>query len=466
MSAHEPQPASAVGEAALRRDIGLLLAVLLVVNATIGTGIFKKPASVVRLTGTLDAAFGVWIAGGVIALCGALSLAELAAMMPRAGGLYEYLRRTYGPTAAFMLGWTKLTLLVPSAVGSFGRLAGEALTSTLGLAPDRSRETVFAVFFVLVCVAVNLLGVKTSAIQQAVITAAKYLGVVALAVIGIFVATRVDASTALPPPEPGFATRATLTGCFGALVSVMWAYDGWADLASLSGEVRAPERNLPRALVVGTVAIVAVYLAANIGYARALGVEGLRRSSTGGNIAAANVAILTLGPIGRRLLSAVILVSCLGGCMSSLLTGSRIFVPLASDGLFVAALGYVSPQRGVPTRAVAISGALGAMYVSARSFEQLTDAFVVGFFPFYILAVCALFVLRRREPDAPRPFRVPLYPFVPIVFLVGAIAPIAGAIHDVNETAFVAFGVMALGFPVRWTWARINRSAGEPVRAP
>ncbi len=449
-------PSANGGEASLRREIGAALAILLVINATIGTGIFKKPATVARLTGTLDAAFAVWFAGGVIALCGALSLAELAAMMPRAGGIYEYLRRTYGPTAAFLLGWTKLTLLIPSAVGSFGRLASEALGASLGLAPDRQRETVAAMVFVAACTVANLAGVKSSARQQAVITAAKYLGVLFVACVGLFVAVRFDVRSVLPAPEPGFRTTATFGGCFTALVSVMWAYDGWADLAALSGEVRNPTRTLPRALLIGTVAIVVLYLAVNAGYARALGIEGLRRSSTGSNMVAANVAALTLGDAGRRFISVLVLVSCVGGCMSSLLTGSRIFVPLASDGLFPRAFGEVSPTRGVPMRAVAISGALGALYVSARSFEQLTDAFVVGFFPFYILAVFAVFVLRRREPNVARPFRVPLYPLVPVLFLCGAFALLAGAVNDVTRTAWVAFGVMLLGVPVRFAWARFS----------
>ena len=445
------------GEGLMRRDVGVLLATLVVVNATIGSGIFKTPSKVARLAGSLDASLGVWIAGGVIALCGALTLAELAASMPRTGGLYEFLRRAFGPRVAFLIGWTKLVLLIPSAVGSFGRLAAEAFGAALDLAPSTARDAIVSSLFVIGSCAVNLLGVRQNAKQQAVITAAKYAGVLALGVLGVFVP--VAAGTVIAPPvdAPAFAATVTWTGCFAALVSVMWAYDGWADLASLGGEVRKPGRTLPIAFAAGTIAIVVVYVFANLGYARSIGIDGLRASTTGSNMAAANLAMATLGPIGRRLLAVLVLVSCVGGCMSSLLTGPRIFVPMATDGVFPSWFGVVSARTGVPHRAVLVSGVLGLAYVSSRTFEQLTDAFVYGFFPFYMLAVIAVFVLRRREPALARPFRVPGYPVVPVVFLAGGACLLWGATGDVSQTAIFAFAIVLAGIPASFAWSRLAR---------
>lgn len=449
-------PADPRSEAALRREVGVVVGVALVVNATIGTGIFKTPAKVARLAGSLEASFAVWIAGALVALAGALTLAELAAAIPRTGGIYEYLRRTWGPNVAFLFAWTKLTLLIPSAVGSFARLAAEATTALLGLAPDAARDTWVALAFLALAAGANLAGVRTSARQQAVITAAKYGGVALLAGIGLFAAAP---TTGVPVPDaaPAFAASPSFAGCFAALVSVMWAYDGWADLSSLSGEVRDPGRSLPRALVAGTLAIAVVYLLANVGYARILGLEGLRRSTTGSNMVAANLASLTLGAAGRSLLSAIVLVSCLGGCMSSLLTGSRVFVPLATDGHALRWLGALSPRTAVPSRAVIVGAALGAVYVTVRSFEQLTEAFVVGYFPFYILAVVAVFRLRRTEPSLPRPFRVPLWPLPPLVFLAGAVALLVGAAGDVDRNGLVAFAVVLVGLPVAWARRQLAR---------
>lgn len=433
-------------ESSLRREIGVTLGALIVLNATIGTGIFKKPARIAQLTGSLPASLAVWLVGGVIALCGALSLAELAAAMPRTGGLYEVLRRAYGPGVAFFFGWAKLTLLIPSSVGSFARLAAEALTSLLGIDPRHAEAPYLAMGFLAGCVLANLAGIRTNARVQGAITVAKYVGVLGLAGVGLLVSAH--GAVPVPAHPPPTAHSLSWTGCFTALVSVMWAYDGWADLSSVAGEVKTPSKTLPRALVAGTAAIVLVYLAANLGYARALGLDGLQRSTTGSNMAAMNAVTLTLGAHGRAALGALVLLSCVGGCMSSLLTGSRVFVPMATDGVFFAGVGALSPRTAVPSRAVVLAGALGAMYVSSRSFEQLTDAFVVGYFPFYMAAVAAVPRLRRTEPAMERPFRVPWHPMPEVVFLLGAAALLWGAMADVDRTALFAFGVMALGIPV------------------
>lgn len=195
----DPPPAAApTGESSMRREIGPLLGVALVINATIGTGNFKTPAKVARLAGSTGSALAVWAAGAVIALCGALTLAELAAALPRTGGVYEYLRRAWGERVAFVFGWAKLTLLIPSAVGSFAKLGAEAATSLLGLAPDAGRDAYVALTFLAVCAASNLLGVQASARQQAAVTAAKYGGVLLLlAALGLLAATPGAAEVAL-----------------------------------------------------------------------------------------------------------------------------------------------------------------------------------------------------------------------------------------------------------------------------
>src|SRR3569623_1470268 len=380
-------PRTDVGEQRLERKLGLWLAIAVVINSTIGTGIFKTPAKIARLTGDVPAMMGVWVAGAVIAVCGALTLSELAAAMPRSGGLYEYLRRAWGPRVAFVFGWTKLTLLIPSAVGSFARLAGEALASLMGLKPGSPAETALAVGVLLVCVGVNVLGIRQSVTQQAILTALKYVGVLALAVLGVGAAFG-HAATATPMPLTT-GGGPSLIGVFGALVSVMWAYDGWADLTSVAGEVKQPERTMPRALLAGTLAIAGVYLLTNVGY------------------------VLVLG------------------------------------------LGEVSERAQVPIRAVRVGGGRGALYVCFRSFEQLTDGFVCGYFPFYILAVLAVFRLRSLEPKLPRPYRVPGFPVVPLIFVVGAGCLLYGAIGDADRTALFAAAVVAVGIPLSFIWLRV-----------
>lgn len=390
-------------------------------------------------------------------------MAELSASMPRTGGLYEILRRAYGPKLAFLFGWAKLTLLIPSAVGSFARLAAEALVALLALEPNGARDNALAVGFLIVAAGCNLMGVKTNTLQQALITVAKYVGVALLAVVGLLWPVAEHAPVVLA--ETTKIGPGGWAGIMAALVSVMWAYDGWADLASLSGEVKNPGKTLPKALILGTASIVALYLAANFGYARTLGLDGLQASTTGSNMAGANLVRSAWGAAGQSFLSLLVLVSCLGGTMGSLLTGSRIFVPMASDGVFVAWLGKVSHGRGIPARAVAVSALCGLGYVMNRSFEQLTDGFVVGYFPFYILAVISLAVLRHKEPDLERPFKVPGYPLVPLLFVLGAVALLWGALSSVDKSAGLSLLVMLAGFPVQWVWAKYFKApeAAEEV---
>ena len=440
------------GESALRRELGPIAAAAIVVNATIGTGIFKKPAEVARQAGSIEAALLVWVFGAAVALAGALCFAELSASMPRTGGIYEYLRRAWGPRLAFLYGWAKITLLLPSAVGSFALLAAESIAALAGWGSDPQRDALVALWVIASCAGANLLGVHASAVQQAVVTSVKYLGVVLLAVLGLLAPLAASVEIPVPDPAPAFHEGPSAIGIFAALVAAMWAYDGWADLSSLAGETRDPSRTLPRALVLGTLAVGAAYLLANVGYARVLGLEGLRRSTDGTGMAAAHVATLTLGAAGRALLAALVLVSCVGGCMASLLTNSRTFVPMATDGAFVPWLGRVWERTGVPAHAIGVGAVLGTIYVSSRSFEQLTDAFVVGYFPFYALAVLGLFRMRRKEPDLPRPFRVPLHPLPAIVFLAGAACVMAGALTGLDGSTAIAVIVIALGIPASFIW--------------
>jgi APA family basic amino acid/polyamine antiporter len=446
-------------EAKLRRELGIPLAVAVTVNAMVGTGIFRLAPNVLSLAGSSSAALCVWAFGGVVSLCGALCMGELAASMPRAGGIYEFLRRAYGRPVAFWYGWTRLTLLGPSAAGSFARLAAESFDAMSGLAPDATRQTAVASAVLIVCTLVNLSGVRTASTGQALLTALKFLGLVLLGL------ACVTAAPALPEAASSHACGAlTLQGVFAGLVSVMWSYDGWADVSSLSAEAREPGRTLPRALFLGTLAVTAAYVLVNVGYVRVLGEAGIAASGSGADMVAMKAAELALGEGGRRILAALVFSSCVGACMVGVLTGSRVFVSMAADGLFVHRLGVVSVRNGAPVPAVLLTSALAVVYLSVRSFEQLTDSFVAGMFPFYILAVLSLFVLRRREPALPRPFRTPFAPGVAAVFLLGAFGLLWGALGDVHGVAYAAFGVMLAGLPLG-VWVARMRPSVSPTSA-
>ncbi len=436
----------------LVRELGPMAAAAIVVNATIGTGIFKKPAEIVRQAGSLEAAFVVWLLGAALAFAGALCFAELAASMPRAGGMYEYLRRAFGPRLAFLYGWTKITLLLPSAVGSFALLAAEAIASLFSLEANRPRDVIIAISIIVGCAGVNVFGTRASALGQAAITTVKYAGIVLLAWIGLFAPLAPGAEISWVESTPVYREGPSVEGMFAALVAVMWAYDGWADLSSLAGEAKNPGKTLPRALLAGTIAVAVAYWFVNLGYARVLGLDGLRRATDDTGMAAAHMATLTLGNAGRAWLSVLVFVSCVGGCTASILTNSRTFVPMATDGVFIRWLGQVHEGTFVPKNAILVGAVLGSLYVSSRSFEQLTDAFVVGYFPFYALAVIALFRLRKKEPDLPRPFRLPLYPWPALAFLAGASCVLLGASTGLDGSTAIAGCVILAGVPVSYLW--------------
>jgi len=436
-------PAPSADEARLRRDLGTWLAMAITVNAMVGTGVFRLAPTILRLSGSLTHALLAWLAGGFVALCGALCMAELATSMPRAGGIYEYLRQAYGPTIGFWYGWTRLWLLGPSAAGSYARLAAEALGATFGWAPSALRDTLVACTVLGVCTLVNMRGVRAASAGQAVLTAIKLAGLVLLGLACLVATPSADVPSAVPSlAAPSWA------GLCAALVSVMWAYDGWADVASLSGEAREPARTLPRALVIGTAVVTVGYLLVNLGYARVLGTAGLAASTEGANMVAMNAADAALGAHGRRVLAALVFTSCVGACTVGVLTGSRVFVSMASDGLLVRWLGYVSPRNGAPLRAVVLVSSLGMIYLSARTFEQLTNAFVAGMFPFYLLAIVAVAVMRRRAPAREGTFRAPVYPLLAALFSAGTLALLWGSASELTPMTAVATGIMLAGLPV------------------
>lgn len=446
-------------EGRLRRDLGTTLAIAVTVNAMVGTGIFRLAPNVLRLVGGSGSlALGAWITGGVISLCGALCMGELAAAMPRAGGIYEYLRRAYGPAFAFWFGWTRLWLLGPSAAGSFARLAAESLAAALGAAPSADRDAKLAILVLVACTLANLTTVRRASIEQAVLSALKVAGLFALGVACI-VGTRAPEAVAAAPVLGASATSAAMA----ALVSVMWSYDGWSDASTLAGEARNPARTLPRAFLIGTVVVTLAYVLVNVGYLRILGEAGVAASTTGADMVAMRAAEQVFGDVGRRILAALVFASCVGACMVGMLTGSRVFVSMASDGLFLRFLGHVSKRNGTPGRAVIMTTVLGIGYLSFRSFEQLTDGFVAGMFPFYVLAVLAIPILRRREPSLERPFRAPLFPLVGGLFIAGSCALLWGAFQQLTEVALIALGVMITGLPVGFVFSARSRKVSPQL---
>lgn len=418
----------------------------MLVGTTIGSGIFRSPAGIAdKLPGPAPMLI-VWATGGLFALCGALTLAELAGAMPRTGGYFVYIREAWGRLPAFLYGWAELTLIRAAALGGISLTFAEYLLRGLGYDPSLAPYDTYAHWVAAAALAlmatINVVGLKWGSLVQNVTTIGKYGGLVIIVLLALILGLPKTGGHFTPAAPPGSFS----VSMFGlALVSVLWAFDGWGDLAKVSGEVADPRRTLPRAIVIGTLSIIAIYLLANVAYLSVLSVEEMR----GARLVAADVAQRLVGPVGVTLVSITVLVSTFGSVNGSLLTGPRIFFALADDGLFFKQVAKVHPRFQTPSTAIVMTATLGILFVLLRTFEQLADIFVTASLVFYVLSIGAIFKLRRR-PDWDPPVRTPLYPLVPALFCLATLFLLGNALADPAQRwpTMGVFGVILLGVPI------------------
>jgi amino acid transporter len=426
----------------LPRRLGVWSAAAVLVGSTIGSGIFRVPSSVVADVGTIGASALLWVIGGLVALFGALTIAELAAMFPRSGGIYVYLREAYGPLPAFLFGWTELWVIRPSALGAVAMIFAAYVGNFIPLGDTGTRVVAAAAIL-----AVGLANIRSVLLGAAVMNASTAAKVAALLLLALMAFAFGDfASGALAGP---IEFSPTTWGAFGiALVAVMWAYDGWADLTFMAGEVKEPGRNLPRALLGGTLAIIVIYLAVNAAYFWVLPLDRMAASE----LVAADAATEVFGRAGASIVAALVMLSTFGTLNGSTMTGPRIFWAMAEDGMFFKPIAAVHPTWKTPYAAISLACLLGIGYVSIRTFEQLADAFILGIWPFYALGVGAVFIMRRRSPNMERPYRCFGYPIVPLVFLAASVAMLLNAVIEQPVSTLIGFGIILAGVPVFYLW--------------
>ena len=434
-----PQP-----EGRLPRTLGLWSSVALVVGITIGSGIFRSPAGIARQAPNPLVMIGLWVVGGAITLCGALSLAEIAAALPETGGIYAYLREAWGRRAAFLFGWSELVLIRASALGGIAVVFGEYLLRSIGIDPTshvmlaRGLSAGAIVF----AATVNVLGANLGALIVGVATWAKFaaLAVLVLASFLLGASHGADAAHFAAPSAGPLAV-----GSIGlALVSVLWAYDGWADLSFASGEVKDPGRNLPRAIILGTLALIAIYVLTNLAYLYVLPIEAVGRSP----LVAADTMMAIFGRTGVILVSVFVMISSFSSLNGSMLASPRVFFAMADDGLLFRSIAKVHPRFNTPYVAIILAAILGVALVMSRSFERLTDTFVLAIWPFYALGVAAIYRLRAQRPDLPRPYRAIGYPVVPAIFILSVAAFVINSLANDTTNSVITFVVILAGLPV------------------
>ena len=432
----------------LTRRLGVWSAVGVVIGVTIGSGIFRTPAGIATRLPDPSMMLGVWLLGGVLSLCGALSVAELAASFPHTGGWYVYLRESWGRLAGFLFGWSELVLIRASAAGAIATVFAEYLIRSLGYDPAARATTtdLVAAAGIITAALINIRGVRLGAIVTGVSTAAKFGALAAIVLLAFLLGDGAGASTAnFTSVGAGFSRPAIAPGAFGlALISVLWAYDGFADVSFVGGEVTNPQRNLPRAIVMGTVAIVTIYLAANVAYLYVTPVDGIATS----RLIAADTMQRIFGQAGARFVSIVVTISAFGALSATMLASPRVFFAMADDRLFFRKVAAVHPRYGTPYVAILLAMSLGVAFVLTRSFEQLADTFVLSIWPFYGVAIAGLYRLRWTRPDLPRPYRVPGYPIVPGIFIAAVIYLVGNALVADPVWTGVTFAIVFAGVPV------------------
>ena len=460
--------------AQLVRGLTLTDTTALVVGTVIGTGVFIKSAIMAQDAGSPLLVLAAWVAAGLLSLAGALSYAELGAMLPHAGGEYVYLRRSYGELAAFLFGWMRFAVAGSGSIAVLGVGFATFLSAIVPLdavwvtgtydfvgrtMPWRFGLTqVVAIVAIVFFAVINCLTVVVGGRVQTALTILK-VGGIGIVVLGIAFLSPTGDWGHLATPSTGNSSGA---GAFGlAMLAALWAYDGWNSMPMAAGEVKDPGRNVPRALIGGMVAVMAIYCTANLAYFYALPwTDVLTSSSTAHRDAlpvATRAAQTAFGEGGGRLMSIAFVLSALGALNGSTLTGARVPFAMARDGLSPARAGVLNARTRVPVTAVLMQAGWACVLAASGTFDQLTDYVVFASWIFYGLVTSAVFVLRFRAPDLERPYRTLGYPIVPLVFVVVALWLVINTLVNRPVESVAGLVLIALGLPVYWYFRVTNR---------
>jgi len=443
---HATAPLTTVsGQPSLVRALGLWECTAIVMGIMIGSAIFIVPAEVTREVGSERAALCVWIISGLLSLFGALSFAELAGMFPQAGGQYVYLREAYGHLVSFLCGWTFFLAVQSGGISTVAVGFAQYLAEFFPISPGQQKLA--GSLAIVVLTAINYRGVREAGWVQSVLTGAKVGAMVALVALGYaLVHGPVSGTVRLPTPSGwGFLSS------FGvAMVAALWAYDGWNNGTFAADEVKNPERNIPSGLILGTAAVVVIYILLNLVYYHVLPLVTVAQSPR----VAAEAGTRLFGRAGAHWVTLAIIVAMLGCVNGMILAGARVYYAMARDGLFFRWCGNVHPKFRTPHLSLLFQAAWAILLVLLGTYEQLFTFVIFAGWIFYALAALGVIVLRRTRPHLPRPYRVSGYPFVPAVFVVAAAAFILNTVFARPLESGVGAGIVALGVPAYLLWKR------------
>lgn len=450
--------------ATLRRDLGLKEATAVVVGSMIGSGIFLGVSGMAALVRDPWVMLAVFLVSGLLVLLGALAYGELSSMFPASGGTYTWMRKAYGPVVGYMQGWSALTVAKSASLAALGVAFATYLTALApfdafageGLGPLVFQKAV-AIALILALSVVNVLGVRHGGRIATVSTVAKVAALVVLVVLGLVFVGNASPVVAATDAPSGLG----LAKAFGvAMVFAMFAYDGWINSTQVGDEVKDPTRNLPRSLVLGIVTVIAVYLGVVFVYLLHLGVGGVATST----FAAADAASSFGGDTARTLLVVAVLVSVAGTANAVILSGPRVTYAMARDGLFWRKVQEVHPRFGTPAASIWLQAAWSCALALAGTFEQLLTAIIFVSWIWYGLAAATVFVFRRRHPDAPRPFKVPLV--VPGLFVAATAVFSVNTLVERPLESLTGVGIVLAGLPFYFLFVKKDAVVPAPDATP
>jgi APA family basic amino acid/polyamine antiporter len=426
----------------LPRKLGWLDATMIVVGIVIGSGIFLLPNLIARNLQSRGAILAAWIISGLLSYLGALAYAELGAMLPATGGQYVYLREAYGPACAFVCGWTFMLAVLSGGIAflavSFSIYVAQFVHLTL------VSSKLLALALIATLSAVNYVGVREGAVVQVTFTFLKIAGLVLLIGSAFLSPLAVPAVQSVAQPAFSLAHFGT------AMIACLMAYNGWTYISFVAGEVKQPAKNLPRSLTLGMVVVMALYVLANVAYLKVMPISQIAATARVG----AALAERTMGSTGALLVSLTVLISIVGAINGCILTAARIPFAQAQDGLFFRRFGRVHPRFETPGFAIVIQGLWTAVLVISGSYENLFSYSMVAAWIFYMLSVAAVFFLRRKLPDLPRPYRMWGYPYTLGVFMLVSVWFVANAFATEPRPSLMALGIIATGIPMYFIWRK------------
>ena len=430
----------------LKRVLSLMDATMINAGGIIGSGIFMVPATVALYTASSSLFFMVWILGGVVSLFGALSVAELGAAMPKAGGQYVFLNEAYGPVWGYLYGWSAVVVINTASMAAVGVAFAEYLKFFYTISDLAVKE--IAIFSIILLTIINIVDVKSGARFQNVFTFAKLGAILGVILLGLFLE---GGSTQNFSPLFTDRPPLSLIGPLGlAMVAVLWTFDGWIFVTYVAGEVKNPERNIPLSLIFCMVIVVTVYLALNTVLVYVLGFDQM----IGSELVMADAASKFIGGKGAAIVTIIILISLIGANNGFILTSARINYAMARDNRFFKQAAIIHPKFQSPANALIIQCIWACILTFSGTFNQLITYIIFAAWIFYGMSAGAVIILRKKKPDMERPYQIPFYPWIPIIFILFAIFLTVNTILEAPRDAAIGTGLILAGLPLYYYWKK------------